>query len=190
MRVTDLHKIQRERRNQLAEKENRLKRTLLTIRENSQRALQQLGVVGTLHEALLLVNTDICAELESANPKSVYTRTAISQLRQATDSVQQSKEVIEVWDCAIQELVDTQNVAFHANMNATQTVTKAYDENASTENLESKANFTTENETREHTQDHINCAYCKSALGLQRAVGFGICTDCAKVSCDESWEVC
>ena len=190
MRVTDLHKIQRERRQQLAEKENRLQRTLLTIRENSQRALQQLGVIGTLHEALLLINTDICAELESANSRSVYTRNAISQLSQATDCVQQSKEVLEVWDNATQELVDTQKLAFHANMNATHTVTEAYDDNASTEKCKGKGISTTESETPEHTQDHINCAYCKSTLGLHRAVGFGICTDCAQVSCDESWEVC
>jgi hypothetical protein len=190
MRLLKLHKLQRERRQQLAEKENRLHRTLLTVRENSARALQLLGVVGTLHEALLLTNTDICAELESANPTCVFTRNAISQASKATDSVQQSNEVLEVWDGAIRELVQTQKVAFHANMTASQAVTQAFDEHTATEKDTCMAMATEERDTHEHMEAHIVCAYCQSNLDLKRAVGFGICTACAQVSWDESWETC
>jgi hypothetical protein len=190
MGLTQLQKLQRERRQQLEEKENRLQRTLVTIRENSARALQLLGVVGRLHEALLLTNTDICAELESANPTSICTRAAICQVSKATNSVQQSNEVLEVWDSAIQELVLSQRVAFQANIAAAYAVTQAYDENATSELHTDKNMATHKRDTHEHMEPHIVCAYCTSALDLQRAVGFGICVACSQVSWDESWEAC
>ena len=128
MRLANLHKLQRERRQQLTEKENRLNRTLSSLRENSTRALELFTSVGILHEALLLANTDLCAELESENSESVCTRTAISTVSEATDSLQQSNQMRVVWDKNIKKIIDTQKVAFYENMKAAQAVTQAYEQ--------------------------------------------------------------
>jgi hypothetical protein len=178
--LSSLQKLQRERRQQLIEKENRLMRTLNTIRENSARALQLLGAVATLHEALLLANTDICAELESANPHSACTRKAISVLSKATDSVQMSNESLKVWNLAIQQLLEAQKIAYHTNVAAAHATNQALDELT--------AMTPPELQTYEHMEPHLLCAHCNSTLNLQRAVGFGTCTSCTQVSWDESWQ--
>jgi hypothetical protein len=180
MRISRLHKLQRERRQLLTEKENRLHRTLNALRENSARALQYLNSIGVLHEALLLVNTDICGELESENPQSVCTRTAISVVSTATNFVQQSNEALHVWDAATQQLIESGRVAYHANMAAAHAVAHAIEEQTQLEEhtqLEAHTQL-------EPTDAHQVCACCNSTVDLQRAVGLGVCVACAQIS----WE--
>ena len=191
MRLANLYKRHRERRQQLTEKENRLYRTLLTLRENSARALELFNSVGTLHEALLLANTDLCAELESENSQSACTRTAISKVSEATDSVQQSNEMRHVWDENIQKIIDLHKKAFQENMNAAHAVTNAYEQHLANENTNQNIDSKLENEgIHDYVHAHMVCEYCKSTINLQRAVNFGICSACAKQSWENSWESC
>jgi hypothetical protein len=188
-----MHKLQRERRQQLTEKENRLLRTLNALRENSARALQYLGSIGVLHEGLLLTNTDICGELESENPQSVCTRTAISVVSTATNFVQESNEALHAWNAATQQLIESERLAYHANMAAAHAVAHAVEEHTQLEEhaqllaladdeCAAKSMASREPKTLEHTDAHQVCAYCKSKIDLQRAVGFGVCVECAQIA--------
>ena len=94
-----------------------------------------------------------------------------------------------MWNAATQQLIESERLAYHANMAAAHAVAHAVEEHTQLEEhaqLLALADDECAAKSMASTDAHQVCAYCNAAIDMQRTVGVGVC-----VACDQMlWRAC